>query len=212
MVKVTDSLRNPKLIEMAREHDCGCVYPLSVAEGIQSGDIFLHKEHDYEKALIRTQSGFAYLIGTWEDTELDEIYNHFFFKKQEKRFLLMTKDVRIENYFALKNGIVIEKRYLFSYTGAQKQFEIQLPDGYKIKEIDDRSLERLEGTILPSLFWRNASDFLTKGKGYCITSGEETGVGLSLYEYSIPKNSRKAGISKGKRVYANKAGYLKHVR
>lgn len=98
------------------------------------------------------------------------------------------------------------------YTGVQKQFEIQLPDGYKIKEIDDRSLERLEGTILPSLFWRNASDFLTKGKGYCITIWEETGVGLSLYEYSIPKNSRKAGISKGKRVYADKAGYLKHVR
>lgn len=56
------------LIKIARTHDCGCVYPLSVAEGIQEGDIFTKSVDDLKTILFWTQSGFAYLSGDIDES------------------------------------------------------------------------------------------------------------------------------------------------
>ena len=61
MLQKLNKIQYSKLIDIASTHDCGCVYPLSVAEGIQEGKIYTGSERNYNKILFWVQSGFAYL-------------------------------------------------------------------------------------------------------------------------------------------------------
>ena len=171
MLYKLNSLQYPDLVDTADTHDCGSVYPLSVAEGIQEGDIFTNSTKDYEKVLFWVHSGFAYLSGNIDEYFLEDIYEVMLdrTKSNTKRFLLMTRNKYIQEYFKSKDDVIEEKRYLFQYSGTEGYIESSLPDGYELKEIDDQLLKKISGKIVPSLFWNNTNDFLSKGKGYCIT-------------------------------------------
>lgn len=99
------------LIKIARTHDCGCVYPLSVAEGIQEGDIFTKSVDDLKTILFWTQSGFAYLSGDIDESFLEDIYEIMMERNRthKKRFILMSKNQYIDNYFMTKQDVCIEK-------------------------------------------------------------------------------------------------------
>lgn len=175
MLYKLDSLQYSNLIDYASAHDCGAVYPLSVACGIQEGDIFTDSVKDWGKVLFWTHCGFAYLSGNMDEHFLEDIYKLMLdsSKSNTKRFLFMTRNQSIQEYFKEKEDVVEEKRYLFQYSGAEKLVESSLPDGYELKEIDDRLLKRISGRIVPSLFWNDVNDFLAKGKGYCITCNDD---------------------------------------
>ena len=175
MLHKLDSIQYSDLISIAGTHKCGSVYPLSVAEGIQEGDVFSDSVDTLEKVLFWTQSGFAYLFGEVDEPFLEDIYDIMLDrnKTNEKRFILMSKDEYAENYFKTKDDICIEKRYLFEYAGDKIINEFHLPSGCELKEMDEELLKKISGTIVPSLFWKNVNDFLTKGKGYCISCGDE---------------------------------------
>lgn len=175
MLYKLNSSHYPNLIDMAKAHDCGSVYPLSVAEGIQEGDIFTSSVEDYEKVLFWAHSGFAYLSGNMDEYFLEDLYELMLdtMKSNTKRFLLMTRNKYIRDYFEAKDDVIEEKRYLFAYSGAKGYIQSSLPDGCELKEIDSRLLKKISGKIVPSLFWKNVNDFLAKGKGYCITCNHE---------------------------------------
>lgn len=94
MLQKINKIQYPDFISIASTHDCGCVYPLSVAEGFQEGDIYTSSEGNYNKVLFWTQSGFAYLSGTIDEDFLMDIYEFMLDrnKSNNKRFLLMSKD------------------------------------------------------------------------------------------------------------------------
>lgn len=175
MLYKLNSLQYADLIDTADTHDCGSVYPLSVAEGIQEGDIFTNSVKDCKKILFWTHSGFAYLSGNVDEYFLEDIYEVMLdrTKSNTKRFLLMTRNKYIQEYFEAKDDVIEEKRYLFQYSGTKGYIEAPLPDGYELKEIDDQLLKKILGKIVPSLFWNNINDFLSKGKGYCITCNND---------------------------------------
>lgn len=54
MLNKLTPLQYSQIISMANANNCGCVYPLSVAEGIQEGDIFTGSIDNFEKALFWT--------------------------------------------------------------------------------------------------------------------------------------------------------------
>lgn len=56
-----DSMRYPDFISVADAHRCGRVYPLSIAEGIQEGEIFTDAKRDYGNLLFWSCCGFGYL-------------------------------------------------------------------------------------------------------------------------------------------------------
>lgn len=175
MLYKLNSLKYPDLIDYANTHDCGSVYPLSVVEGIQKGDIFTNSVRDYEKVLFWTHSGFAYLSGKMDEYFLEDIYEFMSdrTKLHTKRFLLMTRDKYIQEYFEQKGDIIEEKRYLFQYSGAKGYMKSSLPEEYELKSIDNRLLPQISGKIVPSLFWNDTNEFLAKGKGYCITHNND---------------------------------------
>ncbi|MBD5503702.1 MAG: GNAT family N-acetyltransferase [Lachnospiraceae bacterium] len=175
MLHKLNSLQYHSLIDYANAHDCGAVYPLSVAEGIQDGDIFTDSLQDYEKVLFWAHSGFAYLSGNIDEHFLEEIYELMLdrTKSNTKRFLLMTRDKYVQEFFESKDDVIEEKRYLFKYSGTKGYMASSLPDGYELKEIDNRLLEKISGKIVPSLFWKDLNNFIAKGKGYCITCNND---------------------------------------
>lgn len=175
MLYKLNSLQYSNLIDNANANDCGSVYPLSIAEGIQEGDIFTNSVLDYEKVLFLAHSGFAYLSGNIDEHFLEDIYEFMLdrAKSNTKRFLLMTRNKYIQEHFESKEDVVEEKRYLFHYSDAKGYIEPSLPEGYELKEIDNRLLKKISGEIVPSLFWNDANNYLLKGKGYCITCNND---------------------------------------
>lgn len=175
MLHKRNPLQYPDFIDLAKTHDCGSVYPLSVAEGIQGGDIFTKAAIGGEAFLVWTHCGFAYLLGKADKGFLEELYGMMpdGAKPNAKRLLLMTRDQSIKLFFEQKSDVVVEKRYLFAYDGKQQAAESCLSAGCEMKEIDGRLLEKISGQIVPSRFWRNADDFLERGKGYCIVCGND---------------------------------------
>ncbi|MBR4879136.1 MAG: GNAT family N-acetyltransferase [Clostridia bacterium] len=158
----------PQYIPLARAHDCGRIYPLAIAEGIQGGDIFTNDK----SVLMWANSGFAYIAGEITSDFLDEVHALMTDRDKSKRFILLTQDKPALEYFSVKTDVSIEKRYLYEHTGKMPSIS-NLPDGYAIKEIDKNIFTKLSGKVTPSLFWQNADDFIRQGKGYCIMHGEE---------------------------------------
>ncbi len=93
MLYKLNSMQYSNLISVANAHDSGCVYPLSVAEGIQEGDIFTSLIGNYNQVLFWTQSGFAYLSGNMDECFLEDIYKLVLDrnKTNAKRFLFNDK-------------------------------------------------------------------------------------------------------------------------
>lgn len=187
-----DSLRYSDFIAIADNHDCGKVYPLAIAEDIQKGDIFTSSMKNYNNVLFWSYCGFAYLSGKADECFLEDIYEFILdrTKLDSRRFLLMTRDEYIQEYFKSKHDVIVEKRYLFEYSKNRKMVEPILPVGYELKEIDNQLLGKISGKITPILFWQDINDFLAKGKGYCITCDND----IASWAFSAAISSKEIDI------------------
>ena len=183
-----------KFIAMAKANTCNTVYPMSVAEGIQQGDIYTDCMKHPTFALFWHVSGFAYLTGKPDEENLNEIYNLMTNKSgtNPRRFVLELKDEEVAGYFQKKEDIKEHPRYRFRLEEllgnddaqcrqeAEKLCEATLPEGYELKEVDEKLLPRISGRIVPSSFWSSGEEFLKNGKGYCIVyDGEVAAVAFS---------------------------------
>lgn len=156
-------------IQYIDSSSCGAVYPYSVAEGFQSGDIFLEND----SFLYWHYSGFAFLYGRYDEHFLESVSNLFFDGKvtNSRRFILFTADESVELFFRKTENIAVERRIFFEYGKDRPVSDYVLPAGYKLCEIGNELTEKLNGSITPYFSWDNSVDFLEKGKGYCIVEG-----------------------------------------
>lgn len=176
-----------KFIVLAKANTCNTVYPMSVAEGVQQGDIYTDCLENPTFALFWHVSGFAYLTGKPVRENLNDIYDLMRNKdgNNPRRFVLELKDEEVAGYFQKKENVKEYPRYRFRLeetlrnSGAEcrredrKSCEELLPEGYEIKEVDAELLPQISGRIVPSSFWSSSEEFLEKGKGYCIVYGGE---------------------------------------
>ena len=145
----------PDFLELAGLNTCNTVYPMAIAEGVQRGEIYTDDTEEHQYALFWHESGFAYISGYPKPDDLDAIYA---LMKNEggnnpRRFVLETR---------------------------RSLTEEKIPEGYELREIDEELLSRMEGRIVPLSFWSSSEEFLTKGKGYCLTkNGEVAAVSFS---------------------------------
>ncbi len=144
---------------------CGAVYPLSIAEGFQQGDVYA----DSRSALFWHYSGFAFLYGEYGEDVLDFVSD--LLVNADRRFILFTDDQSTEEYFRKNKNVTIEKRLFFEYGKDIPPAIPELPDGFQICEINAELLKKLNGNITPYFSWDSAKSFLEKGKGYCIVKG-----------------------------------------
>ena len=181
-------------IELAAANTCNTVYPMSVAEGVQEGDIYADSTDRPTYALFWHVSGFAYLTGKPGLEDLEAIYALMKNAdgKNPRRFVLELKDEEIASFFRQKPDVEMHERYRFRLkeTYAEGFLESSIPSGYELREVDGKLLEQISGRIVPSLFWSSQEEFLEKGKGYCLVKDGE----VAAVAFSAAVSSRQVDI------------------
>lgn len=145
---------------------CGTVYPMSIAEMNQYGDIYI----EGESVLLWHYSGFSYIFGACGNDFLEHLYQQFLSSEAElsRRFILFSADSEVIEFFQKKYEIVLGKRYQFEYPEKMPSFSLALPSECQIREFDAKLFETIQGRITPHFSWRNTEEFISKGKGYCV--------------------------------------------
>ena len=154
-----------ELVPYITNTPCGVVYPLSIAEVKQYGDVFT----DGSSFLLWHFSGFAFIYGECSESFLEEIYRNFLTADGlPRRFVLFTSDERVENYFRGKAGLSFGRRYSFEYRGNMEALPEEVCRGYEICEFGKELFDTVKGRVTPHFSWRSAEEFLRNGKGYCV--------------------------------------------
>ena len=84
--KINESVYQ-EYIDAAKECTANRVYPMSIANGIQTGEIYTD---GMGSVLFWHYCGFAYISGGANPGFLEEIYQEFLVSDTERRFLLIT--------------------------------------------------------------------------------------------------------------------------
>lgn len=157
-------------VQYIDKNGCGVVYPLSIAEMVQSGDIFTSKH----SALFWHYSGFAFIYGDYSEHFLNSVYEAFLSEDCEisRRFILFVADEKVQEFFLTKDSLIFEKRYFFEYQKGLLSNNRVLPANLKICEINNDLFDKIRGNVTPLFSWCNSTQFLKNGKGYCIVDGE----------------------------------------
>ena len=214
-----DKEQYSKFIDLARKNTCNMVYPMSIAEGFQDGDIYTDCVDHPTFALFWHVSGFTYLTGRPTEEYLDDIYR--LMKNEDgtnpRRFVLELKDEEVASYFQKRENVEEHPRYRFRLQ-EKETLEEGLPDGYVLKEVDAELLAKISGNIVPASFWRSNADFLEKGKGYCVMYGDEIAsvafsAAISSEQVDIGIETAEAHRRKGLAVIAAKkmVAYVKSI-
>ena len=147
---------------------CGEVYPESVLQGYQSGEVYRFGGC----RVVWHSCGFAFMYGIPTAKDITQIsYLMHTARLEDRRFVLFCENERLGRYFEMNSGVKVEKRYFFELA-QQSPGVTALPQGFVIKPIDASILPRLDGRIKPSFSWESDESFLQKGVGFCAMYGD----------------------------------------
>lgn len=179
-------------IQCIDESCCGAVYPYSIAEKIQQGDIFTNSCGSNRSVLYWHYSGFAFLSGEYNECFLESVYDLLLDKSNtnSRRFILFVTDESVEQFFRVKKNTTIERRCFFEYRKECPIVTPILPVGYRLCEINNELLQKINGIITPAFSWNNTNDFLEKGKGYCIVNDSD----VAAWAFSSAISSKEIDI------------------
>lgn len=165
MIKI-DPASYPDVLPLVEADERGAVYPLSVLQSKQAGDVF----REGGAYLIWHCSGFAYLYGDCLGSFLERIYRGFLApgSKAPRRLILFAFDPTVERFFREKEALAFGTRYFFSYQPQQADQSIIVPEPYELRPFDRELFDRVQGKVTPHLFWGSSEAFLRGGQGYCL--------------------------------------------
>lgn len=146
------------------------VYPLSITEGFQTGEIFTNDIVHPSCYLYWHYCGFAFLAGDYDEAFICQINEkmHHPSEGHSGRLALETgNDRNLEQI--LLSDITIQKheQYLFDFTNPVKQ-NMQPETGVDLIPIDSNNYEVLSGHVVPNFSWESKEQFLKNGFGYCL--------------------------------------------
>ena len=172
--------------------NCGAnrVYPMSIAQGLQDGEIIPGAEQipdgekipgaekipdveiipDGDAVLFWHYAGFAYISGNLDEEFLNKIYREYFQKEPERRFVLVTDDPNVEDFFADKECVRLEKRAEYRFGSL---LDVRPECEYRIEQISETNYDRIHGKIVPDFSWASREQFLKNGFGFVALDGEK---------------------------------------
>ena len=154
--------------EFARNCTSNVVYPLSITEGFQDGNVIF--SDDSKTALFWHYCGFAYLSGRVEESFLEKIYQEYFEKTLDRRFVLITNNSKVIEFFSDKDDIVTDKRVEYRF-GDLLQSAPECK--YKVEPISESNYDRIHGNIVPTFSWSSKEQFLKNGFGFVALDGDK---------------------------------------
>ena len=138
------------------------VYPLSVLEGVQSGEVFVDSEACPAAALIWHYCGFAHVAGDPEPGFVEEIL-HMMKEPSEGhsgRLLLQTENDDLRYILMRDPHVARHERYVFGFAGEKQEIT------HPVEAISEENYELMRGRIVPTFSWESKEAFLGKGFGY----------------------------------------------
>ena len=177
----TDKYRN--YIAWAKANTANTVYPCSIAEGFQSGDIFVDDSGDVKTVFFWHYCGFGYISGKPSEIFLSEIYEQMAAPQYNRRLVLITADEDVTAFFRSR-GVIPDSRAEYVYRpdenanivsadGCQNRVNITPSDRFQIRRIDQENIAKIEGRIIPSFSWASSEQFLKEGFGYIAQDQEK---------------------------------------
>ena len=157
-----------RFVDSAKRCTANRVYPMSIAEGYQKGDIYIDEKEG--AVMFWHYCGFVYFSGSPSADLLEEVYQEFLKKKQERRFIIITDDEEIKDFFSSKSDVIIDKR--FEYVHDVQKYIAEAESDLRIERISGNNIERIHGRIIPSFSWESNEAFLDKGLGYVAVDGD----------------------------------------
>lgn len=151
----------PEILHLIAPASCGAVYPLSVAEGVQSGSIFT--DDTRKTVLIWHCCGFAFLFGKHDRALLDEVGQMILHPALYPRMLLFAPDAETAAFFREKPEFMLEQRLFFRYPAEKCP-----PESNGAAVITPDILPQIQGKITPAFSWKQPAEFFANGSGYCI--------------------------------------------
>ena len=118
-------------IDLAANCAADRVYPMSVAAGIQDGEIYTD---DRGCLLFRHYCGFAYISGTVSSDVLEEIYQQFFVPETDRRFLLITDSDFVSDYYSDRELVRLDQRIEYIHSGMPEKAPV-LAAGFDLERI-----------------------------------------------------------------------------
>lgn len=145
------------------------VYPLSISEKRQSGEIFADRKENPRCYLFWHTCGFGFLAGTPDQAFLGEIaarmQNPPRTAHNGRLALEMENNPTLEAFFQAYPAI--EKKEQYQFTFAETSSSANVSDT-EIVPIDAENYKLLAGRITPPFSWDSEAQFLQNGFGFCM--------------------------------------------
>ena len=166
--KKIETERYHEYTDYARTVPYGRIYPLSMCESRQSGDIYT----DGKSVLFWHFCGFGSISGDVSEAFLYEVKK--LMQCGERRLVLFADDACAE-YFG--EGFAKTRRLFFEYPDGKAVPEYDLPEGFELAAMYEKNIPLLKGRIVPSFSWDSTEAFLKNGTGRCIMHGQNAAAG-----------------------------------
>ena len=181
-----------KYSEFARKCSSNAVYPLSIAEGFQNGEIIPDDEENTRAVLFWHYAGFAYLSGDISREFLEKIYHNFYQEETERRFILITDNPEVTDFFSDKSEVGFNNRIEYRFGS---EIEGACKCDYKIERINPENYDIIQGRIVPSFSWADKEQFLKNGFGYVVVDGNK--VAAVAFSAAISSDEVDIGVETG---------------
>lgn len=162
MRKILESDYN-RFIPWAKDSIANTVYPCSIAEGFQSGDIYVNDESNVESVFFWHYCGFGYISGKSSEKMKDDIYSEMVSNHNGRRLVLITSDEDVIDFFRDRD-VLMDSRAEYSYLQGVAT-AINTKD-FQIERINPENISKINGRIIPSFSWESPDQFLKEGFGY----------------------------------------------
>ena len=166
MIKLTDYGKIEHLLDQIKIEK---VYPLSILEGIQKGEIYADNDETPTAALIWHYCGFANILGAYDERFIEETMKMMQDPPEghSGRMALQTEnDCRLEDMILKTPMVARYERFVFEFAGEKDS--IAQTKETDLEEINADNYESMKGKIVPTFSWENKEAFIKNGFGYCL--------------------------------------------
>ena len=166
MLNTTDRTMMANFAKMVKTEN---VYPLSIADGTQTGEMYVDDLEKPTAALFWHYCGFANIAGKPDEAFFNSVLRFMHSPTQEHsgRLALQTeKNALLDEIMRRDEQVRIGERYVFELSNA----DITLPGLHdaELCMIDEGNYDLISGRIVPGFSWKSKEQFLTNGFGVCI--------------------------------------------
>ena len=158
-----------KILPLIEQIEVEKVYPLSITEGIQKGEIYVDDDEDPTALLVWHYCGFANIRGDYDEGFVDQVI-HLMKDPPEghsgRMALQIENDPRLREMIKGTPMVSGYERYIFKFSGEK----YQIPDKVRsrLEPVTSENYELLTGKIIPSFSWESKDAFIKNGFGYCL--------------------------------------------